>query len=68
VNFSEPLRRATVYDFAGRAVRTLRAEPDARRIEWDLRGDGGRAVANGTYLLVLDLEQGSVRRTLYVAR
>ena len=68
VNFDAPLRRATVYDFAGRAVRTLRADADARRIEWDLRGDGGTPVANGAYLLVIDLEQGTVRRTLFVAR
>jgi hypothetical protein len=68
VSFGEPMLRATVYDFAGRRVREIDVADEARRLEWDLRNDGGAAVANGAYLLVLDFVGGAVRRTLFVAR
>ena len=68
VNYDQALRRAIVYDFAGQPVRTLRPAADARRVEWDLRSDAGTNVANGTYVLVLDLDGGLVRKTLFVVR
>ena len=68
VSYDEMLQRATVYDFAGRQVRALPVVAEARRVEWDLRTDGGSPVANGAYVLVLELPHGTVRRTLFVAR
>lgn len=47
----------TVFDAAGRRVRTLvdaqAAAPGAHAVPWDGRDDAGRGVASGTYLCVL---------------
>jgi hypothetical protein len=56
--------RLTVYDVAGRAVRTLLARPMARgphSMLWDAKDDSGRNVAAGTYFY--RLEAGTLTRT-----
>ena len=68
ISFDGSMRRMTVLDFAGRRVRSIAVPAEARRVEWDLRNDAGLAVANGAYVLVLDLPSGMERRTLFVAR
>ena len=68
VSFASAMRSAAVYDFAGRRIRTIEVPADARRLEWDLRSDTGAQVANGAYVLVLELAGGTERRTLFVAR
>lgn len=70
VNYDEAPGRAEIFTAAGRLVRALPLPGSAGpgRLEWDLRDDGGRLVANGAYYLFLDLPAGAVRRTVYVLR
>ncbi|MEN8373993.1 MAG: S8 family serine peptidase [Gemmatimonadota bacterium] len=70
VNYSERPRSVAIFSAAGRRVRALDPQPDPGpgRLEWDLRDDDGRPVANGAYFLFVDLPGGPVRRTVYVLR
>ncbi len=61
-------RRIEVYDFAGRLVRRFAIPAGSARTTWDLTNDGGRAVANGAYVIVADLGDQVVRRKLFVVR
>lgn len=57
--------RVTVYDLAGRLVRTLVDEPrpaGPQTVVWDGRDDEGRAVASGTYFYQLETEGRSEAR------
>jgi subtilisin family serine protease len=61
----------TIYDLAGRKVRTLAAAasaPGRREVVWDLADDAGRRVAPGVYLYWLNASCGSAARRLVVAR
>jgi hypothetical protein len=57
LNLPGGTRRVTIFDAAGRAVRTLVA-PGAT-VRWDLRGDAGRRLAAGVYLVRAETAQGS---------
>ncbi len=63
--------RMTVYDAAGRHVRTL-AEgllpPGQHRVAWDGRDDEGRAAATGIYFVRLDAETMRAREKIVVIR
>ncbi|MBZ0267618.1 T9SS type A sorting domain-containing protein [bacterium] len=61
--------RVTVYDVAGRAVRTLRERaefPGEHTTEWDGRDDAGRAVAPGAYFF--RLRSGDFEATRKIVR
>lgn len=68
INFADPATRIAIYDFAGRLVREVQPASGDRAYSWDLTDDGGGPVANGAYILVVDLLSGPVRRTVFVAR
>jgi hypothetical protein len=61
-----------VYDLTGRRVRSLVQEPlhPAGRFEtaWDLRDDGGRPIASGTYFIRLESLQGNAHGRIVVVR
>ncbi len=61
----------TIYDLAGRKVRTLESgasAPGRRELVWDLADDAGRKVAPGVYLYWLNASCGSAARRLVVTR
>ncbi|HEX7877836.1 MAG TPA: FlgD immunoglobulin-like domain containing protein [Candidatus Eisenbacteria bacterium] len=64
--------RATIFDVAGRRIRTLadapRLDPGRHDISWDLRDDTGREVAAGIYLVRVKSEANSSVRRITVAR
>ncbi len=63
--------RIGVYDLAGRRVATLlEGERDAGggTARWDGRGDGGRRVAAGTYVIRLEAKAGQRTQKLVVVR
>jgi hypothetical protein len=67
IAFSLPLGvtgeyEVTVYDVAGRKVRTVAvgtSAPGRREVVWDLTDDAGRSVAPGVYLYRLSASCGS---------
>jgi hypothetical protein len=63
-------RRLEVYDLRGRRVRRLAAGDLAETgvLAWDARGDDGRPVAAGAYLVVLTHPGGVLRGRAVVAR
>ncbi len=63
-------RRLEVYDLRGRRVRRLAAGELAETgvLAWDARGDDGRPVAAGAYLVVLTHPGGVLRGRAVVAR
>ena len=65
----QPARRLEIYDFAGRLTKRIPLGPTDARAEWDLRNANGAAIANGVYVMVLELQSGAVvRQKLFVAR
>jgi hypothetical protein len=61
----------TIYDLAGRRVRTLDAgasAPGRREVVWNLADDAGRDVAPGVYLYRLSASSGSAARRIVVTR
>jgi subtilisin family serine protease len=61
----------TIYDLAGRKVRTLEtgvSAPGRREVFWNLADDAGRKVAPGVYLYWLNASCGSAARRLVVER
>jgi len=61
----------TIYDLAGRKVRTLDAAasaPGRHEVVWNLADDGGRGVAPGVYLYRLNASCGSAVRRMVVTR
>ena len=68
INFGEATTAVEVFDFGGRLVRRLTLDPADRRVEWDMRTDDGRQVANGTYVLLIRFPSGTIRRQLFVVR
>ena len=68
LNF-QPARRIDIFDFMGRLTRRFTPAASEVRAEWDLRNSRGTAVANGAYVIMLELQTGEViRQTLFVAR
>lgn len=68
LNF-QPARRLDIYDFAGRLTKRIPLAPTDVRAEWDLRSSSGSAIANGVYVIMLELQSGQVvRQKLFVAR
>ncbi|MHB8080145.1 MAG: hypothetical protein ACYDIE_12930, partial [Candidatus Krumholzibacteriia bacterium] len=63
-------RRLEVYDLRGRRVRQLAAGDlgESGVLAWDARGDDGRPVAAGAYLVVLTHAGGVLRGRAVVAR
>jgi hypothetical protein len=68
MSFGEVVTGAALFDFGGRRVRAFAPASDERTIRWDLTNDHGEPVANGAYLMVIDLESGSIRKKIFVAR
>jgi hypothetical protein len=68
INLGEATTAIEVYDFGGRLVRRLTLDPADRRVEWDMRTEDGRQVANGTYVLLIRFPSGTIRRQLFVVR
>ena len=66
-NYAGLPRRVGIYSFSGALIREFTALP-AGRMAWDLTAADGRPVANGVYIVVVDLGGSVVRRRLYVAR
>jgi hypothetical protein len=61
----------TIYDLAGRRVRTLDAgasAPGRREVVWNLADDAGRDVAPGVYLYRLNASCGSAVRRMVISR
>jgi hypothetical protein len=61
----------TIYDLAGRRVRTLDAgasAPGRREVVWNLADDAGREVAPGVYLYRLNASCGSAVRRMVISR
>lgn len=60
-----PRVRVSIYDTAGRRVRSLRgpAAAGSNELTWDLRDGRGRRVANGVYFADLRVEGGGRART-----
>jgi hypothetical protein len=68
LNF-QPARQIEIYDFSGRLAKRFTPAASDTRIEWDLRSAGGTPVANGVYIIVLELQSGAVvRQKLFVVR
>jgi flagellar hook assembly protein FlgD len=66
----EPLA-CRIYDLRGRLVRTVHAGEatgDWQTVQWDGRGEDGRAAPSGAYLVLLQAEQGARARRLTLAR
>ncbi len=60
-----------IYDLRGRLVRTLHAATatgDWQTVQWDGRTDQGQASPSGSYLVLLQSEQGARARQLTLAR
>jgi subtilisin family serine protease len=68
LSVGEPVRRFEILDFTGRMVRSIIPLESDRSIRWDLTNEGGTLVANGTYLMILELESGLVRQRLFITR
>ena len=68
INVGEAAQRIEIYDFAGRRVRAISPTPAERSLQWNLLGDDGRLVPNGTYIMVVRLGSGVVRQKLFVAQ
>jgi subtilisin family serine protease len=68
LNF-QPTRRIEIYDFTGRLTKRFLPAASDVRVEWDLRNTGGTQVANGVYVIVMELQSGAVvRQKLFIAR
>jgi hypothetical protein len=68
LNF-QPARRLEIYDYAGRLTKRIPLAPTDVRAEWDLHNAAGSAIANGVYVILLELQSGEVvRQKLFVAR
>lgn len=69
IGYSRPPRSMAIYTLAAERVRSF-AEQDMGPVTtvWPLDTDAGGAVANGAYVLVVDLPDGRVLRKLLVAR
>jgi hypothetical protein len=68
LNF-QPTRRIEIYDFTGRLTQRFMPAASDVRVEWDLRNTGGAQIANGVYVIVMELQSGAVlRQKLFVAR
>lgn len=59
--------RLGVYTFVGKRLVSVQLAPGSQEYAWDLTA-GGRAVAPGAYLLVLELDGRVYRRRLFVTR
>ncbi len=68
----EGVARLSVYDLTGRRVRSLlnadRHAAGRFETSWDLRDEGGRAVAPGVYFVRLECVQGDARGRVVVLR
>jgi hypothetical protein len=63
--------QVTIYDVAGRRVRSLVDEllgPGRRVVRWDLSGQGGRKVSAGLYFLRMEAEGFAKTRKIVVVR
>jgi subtilisin family serine protease len=68
LNF-QPTRRIEIYDFHGRLTKRFTPRAGEARVEWDLRNTAGSDIANGVYVIVVELASGDVvRQKLFVAR
>ena len=68
LNF-QPARRIDIYDFTGRLTKRFTPALSDVRAEWDLRNSSGAAVANGAYIIMLELQSGDiVRQKLFIVR
>jgi hypothetical protein len=68
ITMREQAKRIDIYDFAGRRVRRIIPAVGEESIHWDLETDDARPVANGAYVIVLDLPSGLVRQTIFILR
>jgi subtilisin family serine protease len=70
IRFPEPPRRVELYDFAGRRVRAFQPTDfeEPATLRWNLQADGGGAVVNGVYLLLVDLPSGLLRHKVFIVR
>jgi len=67
----EARTRLTIYDVAGRRVRTLIdgvLKPDVYRVQWDGAGDHGGPAASGVYLYKLETDGFSDARKMMLVR
>lgn len=65
----QPTRYIDIYDFTGRRVRRFMPAAGEVRWEWNLTNEDGAPIANGVYVVVMQLQSGAVlRRKLFVAR
>lgn len=60
--------RVSVFTFAGDLVHRAIVEAGAGVTAWDLTNTAGQAVANGAYLVVLELGGDVLRKRVFVAR
>jgi subtilisin family serine protease len=68
LNF-QPARQIEIYDFTGRLTKRFTPGASDVRVEWDLRNSSGTQVANGVYVIVMELQSGAVvRQKLFVVR
>lgn len=69
IGYAEPPRSVALYTLAAERVRGFSAEEvGPLTTVWDLRNDGGVPVANGAYVLVVELEGQRVLQKILVAR
>jgi hypothetical protein len=59
--------RLGIYSFTGARLLQTSLGPGATEYAWNLSA-GGRAVTNGAYLVVLELDGRVLRRRLFVTR
>jgi hypothetical protein len=60
--------RLSVFTFTGALVHRADVAADLGLATWDLTNTAGETVANGAYLVVLELNAEVLRRRLFVAR
>ena len=59
--------RLGIYSFTGARLLQTALTPGTTEFDWDLIA-GGRPVANGAYIVVLELDGRVLRRRLFITR
>lgn len=68
INLAESAKRIEFFDFAGRRVRRIIPATNDRVVRWALDTDDAKPVANGVYVMVMELASGIVRQKIFVLR